>query len=342
MNTIQRQFSETTPPRVKVEPRTTLKLVVNALLGLVMLSSSYSSAESEGVKQQSSDHGSPSQAGGASLPVTQQATEGPAHSPSGATGAQTTQSIRYQFSLAGEGLRVIAWQGQQAETIAAIALEGQRHQLLEYQRTLYVACDLRGVAVIDVSNPRVPVLRGYVGAGSPVLGIGLAGNTLVASLSGGSQLRYDVTDPLHPALQQNPVPISQTVQRRDEESRLSEDEVELLRKRRAPKRKGVGMTIAGGSVFGALYIWPLIMAPFVDGTLAIPAVGPIVSLARGGSSVWAPLAIIDSVGQAVGLGLLFGGIAQLSAGTSTMVGQRIQFVPYASAGGSGMLAVGHF
>lgn len=251
--------------------------------------------------------------------------------------------VRYQFKLAEEGVRVIAWQGEQAETIATIALEGQRYQLVEHRQTVYVACDLRGVAVLDVRNPRAPVLNGYVAGGTPVLGVGILGDSLVASVAGGNILRFDVSDPVHPILQQLPMAPPQRLQTRVENPRFvaDDDEVPVVRKK-PPKRRGVGLAIAGGSVFAGLYIWPLILAGWIDGTLAIPVAGPLVSIGRSGSSGWLPMALVDSLGQAVGLGLLLGGIGQLNSAAPSIVGQRLQFLPYAQTGSAGLLAIGRF
>lgn len=342
MTTIQYPVSNTTYGRHKLAGQACRNLVGYTLFSLAMLTGSYASAQPAGAQPPVGTQESSGQSRAAPRQVGSEEREPIDRKPTLVATPQASEAIRYQFSLAGEGVRVIAWQGQQAETIAAVALDGQRHQLLEYQQTVYVACDLRGVAVIDVSNPRSPVLRGYVGAGSPVLGIGMVGSALVASLAGGSLLRFNVSDPVHPLLQQSPTPVPQIVQVRDAQLHLSAEELDSPMKPRTPKRRGVGMTIAGASIFGGLYIWPLILAPFVDGTLAIPVVGPIVSLARSGSSGWASLAIVDSVGQAVGFGLLLGGIAQLNSAAPTTVSQRIQFLPYGNAGGGGMLAVGKF
>lgn len=245
----------------------------------------------------------------------------------------------YRFRLDGSLVRVTRESKTTVETVATVPLEGPLHQLVEYRHAVYVASGLKGIAVIDVRDPQHPVLLGYVGAGNQVIGAATNGTQLYARVQGGEILPFDVFDPVRPI--ERPRAVASRLPSNDASARISDDDERPRVSSRPPKRKGLGMTIAGGSVFGAMYLWPLVLSPF-DGTLAVPVAGPLIAVGRSGATWALPLALINSVGQAVGLGLLVGGAIQLTNSSPSTVARQFYVAPNLDGNGLGFVAGGRF
>jgi hypothetical protein len=117
-------------------------------------------------------------------------------------------------------------------------------------------------------------------------------------------------------------------------------------------RHNMGLVIAGASVLGGSYLF----FGFMPGAIAtascgnntgcdtlwplfIPIAGPFIEIARAGTS-YAPLLVLDGLAQASGLALLIAGLA--TTHKVPVYSERAMVLPFSTAGGAGLRAVGRF
>src|SRR5207248_880237 len=110
---------------------------------------------------------------------------------------------RYAYVVAGPALKIVDVSESSApkvvgtykfviEKIYGIAVSGS---------IIYVAADFMGLAVLDVSNPKMPTLRGKIKTAGQSISVTLAGaKALVADTKNGLEL-IDVSNPTNPTRQ---------------------------------------------------------------------------------------------------------------------------------------------
>jgi hypothetical protein len=237
----------------------------------------------------------------------------------------------YQYLLGPEGVLVAEKRGDIPQIVGSVPLVGEKLQLLQYGNVLYVACGSQGVAVIVLTDPAHAVLHGYIAQGQPALRLRQSGVNLMVGLATGAELIFSITDPVVPQYRATsgfrPLP-------------AVDDEVPRVAPKR-PERRGLGMTIAGASVFGGLYILGGLLWSGLDSRMAIPVGGPIwVSASLSPSLV--PFGIMDGIGQLTGIILLAAGASQLQASSSTSPVSSLAVSPYALNGSGGLFVTGRF
>ena len=115
-------------------------------------------------------------------------------------------------------------------------------------------------------------------------------------------------------------------------------------------RPRTGLAIAGGAVFGGLYLASTIAASFLDDkSLAVPVVGPFIEMgmlsANSGSSAssLAPLhfaLFMNGLTQAAGVAMLIAGLATKQK--VALYRPRFCVSPYTAQAGAGIVASGRF
>ncbi|TXH22701.1 MAG: hypothetical protein E6Q99_08810 [Elusimicrobia bacterium] len=121
---------------------------------------------------------------------------------------------------------------------------------------------------------------------------------------------------------------------------------------RYEQRPRIGLAIAGGAVFGGLYLASTIVASFIDDkSLAVPIVGPFIEMgmlasASGSSSSSSSLApvqfalFMNGLAQAAGVAMLIAGLATKQK--VALYRPRFCVSPYTAQAGGGLVASGRF
>lgn len=227
--------------------------------------------------------------------------------------------IRYRYILDETGLRVLAVQGDAQELSAVVPLPGNKTQVVQHGSNLYVACGTEGVAILDARQPGAPVRVGHLAEGEPVSHLAVIGNMLLITLARGEPLAVDL--------------------REREPGRARS-----LRPDR-PERPGLGLLIAGASLFSGAYIASAAWAGFSP-KMAIPIAGPLTAMPE--SALVLPLTIIDAAAQTAGLAMLIAGAVQLgrsTAGPQRQYGSQygsLRLTPAMQRGGIGLALSGRF
>lgn len=233
--------------------------------------------------------------------------------------------IRYRYVLDEDGLRVLAVQGAAEELSAVVPLPGNKTQVVQHGSNLYVACGTEGVAILDARQPGAPVRVGYLAEGEPVSQLTVIGDMLLITLARGEPLAVDLRECA-----------------REREHELGR--ARSLRPDRA-ERPGLGLLIAGASLFSGAYVASAAWAGFFP-KMAIPIAGPLTAMPE--SAIVLPLTIIDAAAQTAGLAMLIAGAVQL--GRSTAAPQRqsgsqygsLRLTPTMQRGGIGLALSGRF
>lgn len=119
---------------------------------------------------------------------------------------------------------------------------------------------------------------------------------------------------------------------------------------RYEQRPRIGLAIAGGAVFGGIYLASTVVASFVDDkSLAVPIVGPFIemgmlaSASGSSSSSLAPVQFalfMNGLAQAAGVAMLIAGLATKQK--VALYRPRFCVSPYTAQAGAGLVASGRF
>jgi hypothetical protein len=119
---------------------------------------------------------------------------------------------------------------------------------------------------------------------------------------------------------------------------------------RYEQRRRVGLAIAGGAMFGGVYLASTIVASFIDDkSLAVPVAGPFIemgvlaSASGSSSSSLAPVQfalLMNGLVQAAGVAMLIAGLATKQ--NVALYRPRFCVSPYAAQAGGGLVASGRF
>lgn len=117
--------------------------------------------------------------------------------PGGTTVTATTVG---DLVLFGSGLHLVIARvenGTSATVLSSTRLPGVPREIVTSRDIAYIACQRRGMAVVDFSNPREPNQIGFVHTGD-ALGISLQGSTAVVAAGSEGLAAFDVSDPRKP------------------------------------------------------------------------------------------------------------------------------------------------
>jgi len=119
---------------------------------------------------------------------------------------------------------------------------------------------------------------------------------------------------------------------------------------RYEQRPRIGLAIAGGAVFGGIYLASTVVASFIDDkSLAVPIVGPFIemgmlaSASGSSSSSLAPVQFalfMNGLAQAAGVAMLIAGLATKQK--VALYRPRFCVSPYTAQAGAGLVASGRF
>lgn len=239
----------------------------------------------------------------------------------------------YRFLLDAQGLLIMEPSQGTWRTLSTLALPGEKAQLVSQDGFVYVACGSQGIAIVDVSRPERPVLRALVAQGHRVVQLSLSANMLLALLQDGRSALFDLGTPGNPKLLRAPAVVASLS--------ATEPETPPLQGPQRRGRPGLGLTIAGASMFGGLYTMMLLWSGVVP-ELAIPIAGALV--AGRGSPYLIPVGILAAAAQTTGLILFAAGLAKMYEVKPTSPSQTtaLRILPYAGQQEAGLVAVGRF
>lgn len=256
--------------------------------------------------------------------------------------------VRYRYRMDAQRIVVLQERNTESSAVASLEVEGLLRQMIEHGPILFVAADTQGVAIVDVSTPTQPVLRGYIGQGQPVLRLGIAGATLIAGLASGQSLYFDIANPARPIFRGSSAlqpPATTAGTQRGARDDDDDDEPPRTPRVRDKGRPGLGLTITGASMLGAGWLFGLAFA-YYNPKLAVPVVGPVIAVGTASSGWdWAwPMCVLWSVEQAVGAGLLVGGVVKMSNAptNSNSVTSSLTITPFVDRNSVGFVSLGRF
>lgn len=259
----------------------------------------------------------------------------------------SASSVRYRYRIDDQRVVVLKDRDPDNIPVASVVVEGLLRQLLEHGSILFVAADTQGVAIVDVSTPTQPILRGYIGQGQPIQRIGIAGATLIAGLASGQSLYFDIANPGRPIFRGGSSPLAQSATAGGPRSTRDDDDDDSPRTPRVRDkgRPGLGLTITGASMLGAGWLFGLAFA-YWNPKLAIPVVGPVVAVGTASSGWdWAwPMCVVWTVEQAVGAGLLLAGAVKMSNAptNSNSITSSLTINPFVDRNSVGLVTMGRF
>ncbi len=166
-----------------------------------------------------------------------------------------------------------------------------------------------------------------------VVQLSLSANMLLASLQDGRSALFDLGTPGNPKLLRAPAVVA-SLPATDPQA----TPIPIPQRRGGP---GLGLTIAGASMFGGLYATMLLWSGVVP-ELAIPIAGALV--AGRGSPYLIPVGVLAAAVQTTGLILFAAGLAKIYEvkPSSPSQASALRILPYAGQQEAGLVAVGRF
>jgi len=115
-------------------------------------------------------------------------------------GTTVTASTVGDLVLFGSGLHLVIARvenGTGSTTLSSTRLPGAPREIVTSHGIAYIACERRGMAVVDFSNPRAPNQIGFVHTGD-AMGLSLQESMVVVAAGSEGLAAFDVSDPRQP------------------------------------------------------------------------------------------------------------------------------------------------